>query len=53
MTVPPVVGLVKLIAAEEELLQTTWLATGLIVAVGLTVMANVVAVPVQVIPELE
>ncbi len=37
MIVPPVVGLVKLIGVELAPLHNTWLATGSIVAVGLTV----------------
>jgi hypothetical protein len=46
--VPPVVGLLKATAAVEPPLQTTWLGTAFTVAAGLTVIVNVLGVPVQV-----
>jgi len=46
--VPPVVGLVKFTAVVGALLHTTWLATAVTVAVGFTVMVNVLGVPTQV-----
>lgn len=45
--VGPVVGLVKLIAAVGEPLHTTWLATGLTIGVGLTMIVKVIGVPTQ------
>ena len=45
--VPPVVGLLKTIAAVDEPLHKTWLATAFTVAIGLTVMVNVIGAPVQ------
>ena len=39
--VPPVTGLEKLIAADEELLHKIWLVIVLTVTVGLTVIVNV------------
>ena len=39
---PPVVGLLKFTAVVDVPLQTTWFATEVTVAVGLTVMVNVV-----------
>ena len=52
LKVVPVTGLVKFTAVVGELLQTTWLATGLAVGVGFTVMVKVLAGPVQVTPPL-
>jgi len=52
VTVPPVAGLLKLIAAVDEPLHNTWLAIAFTVAVGLTVIVNVVEAPVQVVPAL-
>ena len=46
--VPPVVGLVNVTAVVGALLHTTWLATAVTVAVGLTVIVNVEGVPTQV-----
>jgi len=48
--VPPVAGLLKLIAAVDEPLHNTWLATAFTVTPGSTVMVNVVAAPVQLTP---
>ena len=48
--VPPVAGLLKTIAAVDEPLHNTWLATALTVAIGLTVIVNVIGVPVQPFP---
>jgi hypothetical protein len=45
VTVPPVVGVVKLVAAKEVLLHTTWLAGWLTCGVGLTVIVNVLVGP--------
>ena len=45
--VPPVVGLVKFTAAVRVLLHTVWLAGGVTVAVGFTVIVNVLGVPLQ------
>jgi hypothetical protein len=50
--VPPVVGLLKLTAVVVPPLQTVWLVGCVTVAVGLTVMVNVLAVPTQVTPPL-
>ena len=47
---PPVVGLLKTMAAVDEPLHNTWLATELTVAIGLTVIVNVIGVPVQPFP---
>ena len=49
---PPVVVLLKLMAVVEDPLHTVLLVTVFNVAVGLTVMVNVVAAPVQVVPAL-
>ena len=46
--VPPVVGLLNVTAVVGELLHTTWLATAVTVAVGLTVIVNVEGVPTHV-----
>ena len=43
---------VKLTAAVADPTHNTWLATGLTVGVGLTVMVKVCEVPVQVMPPL-
>ena len=48
--VPPVAGLLKTIAAVDEPLHNTWLATAFTVAIGLTVIVNVMGVPVQPFP---
>ena len=45
--VPPVVGLLKATAVVGAPLHTTWFATAVTVAVGLTVIVNVDAVPTQ------
>ena len=50
--VPPIVGLVKFTAAVAAPLHTTWLDTEVMVAVGLTVIVNVLAVPTQLTPPL-
>lgn len=47
--IPPVVDTVKFTGGMAAPLQTTWSDTGVIVGVGLTVILNVVGVPVQVI----
>ena len=49
---PPVVGLVKFTAVVGEPLHTTWLVTGVTVAVGFTVIVKLLGVPVQVTPLL-
>jgi hypothetical protein len=46
-TVPPVAGLLNAIAAVDDPLHNTWLATGLTVAIGFTVMVNVIGKPAQ------
>ena len=51
-TVPPVAGLVKLTADVVEFAHNVWLATGFTIGVGLTVIVNVIAGPVQVVPAL-
>ena len=48
--VPPVAGVLKLTAVVNALLHTTWLVIVFTVAAGFTVIVNVDAVPVQVIP---
>src|SRR5882762_6827186 len=48
--VPPVVGLLKVTAVVVAPLHNSWLATAVTVAVGLTVIVNVVGVPVHVVP---
>ena len=45
--VPPVVGLLKTIAAVDALLHNTWFATACTVAIGLTVIVKVIGAPVQ------
>ena len=50
--VPPVVGLLNVTAVVLSPLQITWLATAVTVAVGLTVIVNVIGVPTQVVPPL-
>ena len=50
--IPPLDGEVKLIFAVGLLLHTTWLATGLMIGGGLTVIVNVIGVPLQVTPPL-
>ena len=47
---PPLFGLVNVIAVEAAPLHNTWFATAFTVAVGLTVMVNVIGKPEQVIP---
>jgi hypothetical protein len=47
-TVPPVAGLVKLMASVKAPLHLTWSATVFTVAVGFTVMVKVIDVPAQV-----
>ena len=49
---PPLLGLLKLIAAVAVLLHNTRLLIAFTVAVGLTVMVNVMAVPTQLTPPL-
>lgn len=48
----PLLGLTKVIAVVEDPLHNTWLATAFTVAVGFTVMLNVVGRPVQLTPLL-
>ena len=50
--VPPLVGLLKLTGVDAAPLQSTWLATGFTVAVGLTVIVKFVGVPTQLTPAL-
>jgi hypothetical protein len=50
--VPPVVGLVNVTAVLGLLLQSTWLATAVTVAVGFTVYVYVRGVPTQLTPPL-
>lgn len=50
--IPPETGVVKLILVVAELLQTVWLATGLITGGGFTVMVKLIAVPTQLTPPL-
>ena len=45
-------GLLKIILAVEAPLHKTWLATVFTVAVGFTVIVNVVGVPMQLTPAL-
>ena len=47
---PPLVGLPNVTSVVEVLLQTTWLVTAFTVAVGFTIIVNVLGVPVQVVP---
>ena len=49
-TVPPVAGLLKLTAVVGAALQIVWLLITFTVAVGFTVMVNVLAVPGQELP---
>ena len=49
---PPPAGVVKLILAVGAPLHTTWLATGLMIGGGFTVMVNVIGVPLHVTPPL-
>jgi hypothetical protein len=46
----PLLGLVNIIGVDDEALHNTWLATAFTVAVGLTVMLNVLEVPTQLTP---
>ena len=46
----PLLGLTNAIADVDDALQSTWLATAFTVAVGFTVMVNVVAMPTQLTP---
>jgi hypothetical protein len=46
----PLLGLVNIIGVDDEALHNTWLATAFTVAVGLTVMVNVLDVPTQLTP---
>ena len=48
----PATGLLKLIALVTTLLQNTWFATAFTEADGLTVMVNVIGVPLQFTPPL-
>ena len=52
LNVVPAVRLVKFTAAVAVLLHTTWFAGGFTTGVGLTVIVNVIGVPVQVVPPL-
>ena len=52
VAIPPPAGVVKLILAVGAPLHTTWLATGLMIGGGLTVIVNVIGVPTQVTPPL-
>ena len=47
---PPVAGPLKTIAAVDDPLHNTRLATALTVAIGLTVIVNVIGIPVQPFP---
>jgi hypothetical protein len=47
ITLPPVAGLLNAIAAVDDPLHNTWLATGFTVATGLTVMVKVIGKPLQ------
>ena len=49
---PPVVGVLKFTAAVLALLQMVWFDTVFTRGEGVTVIVNVVAVPVQVVPPL-
>ena len=49
---PPALGLLKLIAAVDELPHKVWLVTVFTEAVGFTVMVNVIGVPTQLTPLL-
>jgi hypothetical protein len=44
---PMVLGLVNVMAAVEAVLHNTWLATAFTMAVGFTVIVNVLAIPIQ------
>ena len=44
---PPVVGLLKTMAAVDDPLHNTWFATAFTVAIGFTVIVNVIGAPVQ------
>ena len=44
---PPVAGLLKVIALVDEPLHNTWLATVFTVAIGFTVMVKLIGTPVQ------
>lgn len=46
----PLLGLVNIIAVDDDALHNTWFATAFTVAVGLTVMVNVLTVPTQLTP---
>ena len=46
----PLLGLTNAIAAVDDPLQSIWLATAFTVAVGFTVMVNVVVMPTQLTP---
>ena len=52
VTVPPVAGLLKLIAAVDAPLHNTWLATVFTDAIGFTVIVNEIGAPVHVTPAL-
>ena len=52
VTVPPVAGLLKIIADVDEPLHNTWLATVFTVAIGFTVIKNEIGAPVHVTPAL-
>ena len=52
VAIPPPAGVVKLILAVGAPLHTTWLATGLMIGGGLTVIVNVIGVPLHVTPPL-
>jgi hypothetical protein len=47
ITLPPVAGLLNAMAAVDDPLQSTWLATVFTVATGFTVIVNVIGNPVQ------
>ena len=49
---PPEAVLLKVIAVDDVALHNTWLVTAVTVAVGLTVIVNVIGIPTQLIPPL-
>ena len=49
---PPLFGLLNVITVDDEPLHNTWFAIAFTVAVGLTVIVNVIAIPVQLTPPL-
>ena len=49
---PPLFGLLNVIAVDDAVLHNTWLATAFTVAVGLTVIVNIIGIPTQLTPLL-